>query len=257
MNLNWLQTIGALCGGALVALAVVVLLALKRRRMEARNERPPQRQKLVRPPGYSAMCRIDDLMEKLLFTLVQAVGTGVFFGVMTAACVPLLAGLALGRFTLAQVWSVPRSGMLAVGGVETLALLLWASWSVYRVSRILDETRNWRFGMRGEQAVAEQLANRELAAAGYVAFHDVPSDENWNIDHVGVRPGGLFVLETKARPRRKAIRQQEEQNVIFDGRVLQFPWCHDPDAVGQVEGNARWMRQFVAALGRRNWWCNQ
>jgi hypothetical protein len=103
--------------------------------------------------------------------------------------------------------------------------------------------------MRGEQAVAEKLADRQLAAAGYVSFHDVPGDGSWNVDHVVVGPGGVFVLETKARARRKATRQQDEQDVFFDGRVLEFPWCEDRNAAEQVERNARWVCEFLAGYG--------
>jgi hypothetical protein len=81
-----------------------------------------------------------------------------------------------------------------------------------------------------------------------VAFHDVPGDGKWNIDHVVVGPGGVFVLETKARPRRKARREQEENVVLFDGRVLEFPWCYDAEAAGQVEQGEKWVRKFLAAF---------
>jgi hypothetical protein len=108
--------------------------------------------------------------------------------------------------------------------------------------------RNWRFGLRGEQAVAEKLADRALAAAGYVAFNDLPAKngkKEWNVDHVVVGPGGVFVLETKARPKRKATQDQEEAKVIFDGKMLQFPWCVDWDVVEQVGRNATWVRELI------------
>src|SRR5436190_1851904 len=82
------------------------------------------------------------------------------------------------------------------------------------------------------------------AVAGYVVFHDLPAERGkrkWNVDHVVVGPGGVFVLETKARPRRKAKWDQEENVVIYDGKVLQFPWCYDDWAVRQVEFNAKWV----------------
>jgi hypothetical protein len=91
-----------------------------------------------------------------------------------------------------------------------------------------------------------------LAAAGYVAFHDVPGEGEWNIDHVVVGPGGVFVLETKARARRKATRPQEEQDVFFDGKVLEFPWCYDRKAAEQVERNADWVRKFLDGFGPKD-----
>ena len=112
--------------------------------------------------------------------------------------------------------------------------------------------RNYRFGLRGEQAVAEELNNRNLISAGYVSFHDVPGDGPWNIDHVVVGPGGIFVLETKTRSRRKAKRDQPEQTVFFDGKMLHFPWCFDSNAVNQVKYNAEWVKNFVAGFGPKD-----
>ena len=60
-------------------------------------------------------------------------------------------------------------------------LLIWKGWAILKLA---TDVRNWRFGLRGEQAVAEKLADRTLAAAGYSAFHDVPGTGGWNIDHV-------------------------------------------------------------------------
>jgi hypothetical protein len=251
-GLNWAQAIGMVVGGVLVVGVAIGLLAVKKRQREKRNERPPQRAKLLRPAGYSAMCRIDALAEQWMFTLLQAIGAGVVLGVMAGTFFPLLAGLALSRFTLAQIWGAPNSEMIIALALLGLIALLWAIRSFQRVWQLEGEMRNWRFGMRGEQAVAERLGDREVAGAGYLAFHDVPGDGEWNIDHVVVGPGGVFVLETKARPRRKATRQQEEQEVTFDGQVLQFPWCDDPKEAGQVERNARWVREFLAGFGPKD-----
>jgi hypothetical protein len=132
-----------------------------------------------------------------------------------------------------------------------LVSLVWLVWHSCRVWKLFKEIRDWRFGMRGEQAVAEKLADPSLAAAGYVAFHDIPGNgkSKWNIDHVVVGPGGVFVLETKARPRRKATRSQEEQDVFFDGRRLQFPWCYNDQASKQVERNAQSIREILSGCG--------
>ena len=56
-SLNLAQVVGSLAAGALVLGGFWGLFWLKRRRREARNERPPQREKVLRPAGYSAICR--------------------------------------------------------------------------------------------------------------------------------------------------------------------------------------------------------
>ena len=251
-GLNLAQVVGSLVACALVLGGFYGLFSLKKRRREQRKERPPQRDKLLRPAGYSATCRIDTLSEKWMSAAAQAVGAGMFFGLTVGTLYPLLAALALGRVTARQVWNAPRSDVIIVGALVAIIALLWAVRAFQVVWRLDDELRNWRFGLRGEQAVAESLADRGVAAAGYVAFHDVPGEGEWNIDHVVVGPGGVFVLETKARPRRKATRSQEEQEVFFDGKVLDFPWCYDGKAAEQVERNARWVREFLTGFGPKD-----
>ncbi len=80
----------------------------------------------------------------------------------------------MGRFTLAQVWARPNSDMVIAVALVGLISFLCAIREFQIVWRTDDKLRNWRFGMRGEEAVGEKLVIREVAAAGYVAFHDVP-----------------------------------------------------------------------------------
>ena len=79
-SLNLTQVVGSLVAGALVLCGFWGLFWLKKRRRKERKERPPQREKLLRPAGYSAMCRIDALSEKWMSAAAQAVGAGMFFG---------------------------------------------------------------------------------------------------------------------------------------------------------------------------------
>jgi hypothetical protein len=213
VGLNWVQVAGVLAALGLIFVTFFCLKRLKQRRREESGERPPQREKVLRPAGYSAMCRMDDLAEELVSAVIQAAGAGMVFGVIVATFSPLLTALALGKFTLAQMWAMPGSDLLVVAALLALIALLCAVRAFQRVWKIDSELRNWRFGMRGEQAVAEKLADRGLAAAGYVAFHDVPGDGKWNVDHVVVGPGGVLVLETKTRARRRPTRDQQEQDV--------------------------------------------
>jgi hypothetical protein len=124
--------------------------------------------------------------------------------------------------------------------------LLWCIRTSLLFSKHEDEIRSWRLGARGEQAVAESLADPKLAAAGYRAFHDLPGDGPWNTDHVVVGPGGVFVIETKACVRRKAKRDQPEHVVVYDGQTLRFPWRVEDRAVTQVESNVKWVRKKIA-----------
>jgi len=228
--------------------ALAVLLWLKHQRRVARNERPPQKAKLLRPPGYSLLKRLDQLDTKFLSAVLEIMVAGAIFGIGIIGLYPILKGLASHHFTLTQLRTEPGFFVLLWGAVITLASILSIVHGLARISKFLDDWRNCVLGRRGEQAVAEALAKGEVIKAGYVSFHDVPGDGPWNIDHAVVGPGGIFVLETKTRSRRKAIRNQEEHKVFFDGRTLQFPWCDDHNAAKQAERNSSWVREFVAGF---------
>jgi hypothetical protein len=218
----------------------------KKRQQAERNERPPQSEKGLRPAGYSASRRIFELSDDLLFALLEACAGAIVFGLLCIPLFSLAANVVLGRISFAQLWAVPICFLWLQGfGMATLALL-WTIRQFSLASKRDQELRDWRFGMRGEQAVAEKLASPEVARAGYIVFHDLPRDGAWNIDHVVVGPGGVFVLETKTRPRRAATRNQDEQTVTFDGRTLQFPWCYDPKAAKEAERNAEWVQKLIS-----------
>jgi nuclease-like protein len=243
------QVIGIALGIGLVVAAFATIAWLKRRSQVARHERPPQRTKILRPPGYSLTCRIDKLADQLTSYVMQAVGAGAVLGLAGTALYPLIEGLVLRRFSFAEIRSHPQSYILLSVTALALSALAWTIRSVIQAAKIHGSIRNCRFGLRGEQAVAEALADGVIAAAGYVAFHDVPGDSAWNIDHIVVGPGGIFVLETKTRSRRKPTREQPDHEVWFDGQNLQFPWCTDRDAAIQAKRNAEWVRRFISGFG--------
>jgi len=243
---SWAPTLGSTIGALFVVAIFVGLVWLKRRRKTARTERPPQKERLLRPPGYSLSRRIDDLSDRATFWALQALAAGSLFGLIGSSLYPLVAALVLQRVTFAAVRDWPQSYVLISSACLGLAAVLWTIRSVALAIRGFNEMEYYRFGLRGEQAVAEALADSSVTTSGYVAFHDLPGDGAWNIDHVVIGPGGIFVLETKTRSRRKASRDQPEHKVLFDGHTLHFPWCDDPRAASQARRNADWVRQFVA-----------
>ena len=73
-------------------------------------------------------------------------------------------------------------GFGVVGGVAATI------WGRYKFLDWMRQEYRLRTGMRGEQAVAEEM---QLAVrAGYYLFNDVPTDADCNIDHVVVGPAG-------------------------------------------------------------------
>jgi nuclease-like protein len=246
VTFSWSQIIWSFLAVVLVVAALVTRRWLVNRRRKERNERPPQRTKLLRPAGDSCLCQVDEIFDKLLLAYIEAIAAGAICGLSFGPIASIIQALLLRRFSLAQLWAAPHSSWLLLPVLVSALALAWCIRTSRLVFRYEDEIRNWRLGARGEQAVAESLADPMLAAAGYRAFHDLPGDGQWNIDHVVVGPAGVFVIESKACARRKSKSAQAEHVVRYDGRVLHFPWRDDDEAVSQAEANARWVREKIA-----------
>jgi hypothetical protein len=138
-------------------------------------------------------------------------------------------------------------------GVLIIGLAGRLIYGIGQTASITKECRWLRLGLRGEQAVAEKLS--ELAPDGYRSFHDFPAGKDWNIDHVVVGPGGVFAIETKTRSKRKAPPGKKDQEVLYDGKVLEFPWFSNGKAVTQAEASARWLATYLRkATGIESVW---
>src|SRR5437660_5437529 len=101
-RLNSAQVVGSLAGFGLVIVTFVGVLRFRKWRRDARNERPPQSEKLLRPAGYSAMSRMDKASDGLIDALVQTVSAGVVFALTLGTFYPVLDGLARGDFVFAK-----------------------------------------------------------------------------------------------------------------------------------------------------------
>jgi hypothetical protein len=211
-------------------MGVFLLAMVIDRRRRKRIEKPPQTEKLLRPPGYSLSIRLDETLDKILNTMFSACALCSLAGASIIATVQLLAAHA------PVLWLTPAVVLLVVFSFAGV-------WTTIRAFRHFGEAQNIRLGLSGEQAVAEVL--HEVADSGFRAFHDLPGDGDWNIDHVAVGTRGVFLIETKARRRRPSRNGQPEHVVIYDGKTLQFPAGYDADAVPQAERNARWLSNHL------------
>lgn len=239
------KIIGGL-GGVVVAFAICVLLLwLERRKRKARNERPPQTCKLLRPPGYTLMQKLEDLNDRLDFPMIQLLGSGAACGVLLYMLFPGMLEVIRHPGVLPKLIANPGFPTLLCALLLTVGSGLLAAHGMLRLQKQFLEYRHYRLGLRGEQAVAESVNHRRVVAQGYVSFHDLDAERRGNIDHVTVGPGGIFVIETKTRTKRKATRDQLDHQLRFDGRCLRFPWGDDLKAVEQVQGNARWLRSLL------------
>jgi len=234
-------------GAVLSGFSLWLVLWLNRRRRKLLDDRPPERSKLLRPPGYSLQQKLEALNDRSDTLLALLIGCGTVLGLFVGGLAGVIA--AGTSVPIRELFSVRMSGPLLGLVLFGVGSLLLGAWTLLRLSQLNRELRACRLGLRGEQAVAETLNHRSVLEAGYTSFHDVPGDGNWNIDHVVVGPAGIFVLETKTRSKRKSLNGQEEHKVLFDGRKLQFPWCFDDQAAQQVVRNAEWIKELLRNFG--------
>lgn len=55
----------------------------------------------------------------------------------------------------------------------------------------------------------------------------------------------MFLIETKARRKRGATKDQAAHEVIYDGEALQFPHSRDAEAIEQAKRNAAWLSNYL------------
>ena len=215
---------------ALAPLVAVILAFAIERQKRRRTEKPPQTEKLLRPPGHSLMIRLDEILDRIM----QDIATACMLSAFAGATVVCIASLWAAQVSLAALLICVF--IFAVLGVIVILVTL-------RVFKAMRQAQNFRLGLRGEQAVAESL--NEVADAGFRCFHDLPGGGNWNIDHVAVGVRGVFLIETKARRRRASRNGQPEHKVIYDGETLQFPSRWDAKPIAQATRNAKWLSDFL------------
>jgi hypothetical protein len=202
----------------------------------------------LRPPGHTLAIWLQEREEELFtpIAVLAACAGGLFAGWAAVGPILVSSGVAQWRADHGGWVAFLRMPLLPVTiscVCGTVGFLAGAGYGLVRTSQLFNEIHSLRLGLRGEQAVAEKLL--ELAPEGYRAFHDFPAAKNWNIDHVVVGPSGVFAIETKTRSKRKAPRGKKDQEVLYDGKVLHFPWFTNKKAVEQAAGNARWLESYL------------
>ncbi|HEY3761934.1 MAG TPA: nuclease-related domain-containing protein [Verrucomicrobiae bacterium] len=210
--------------GLIPGLILVAAVTFERWRRKNRGERSPLSEELLRPVGYNLQLKIEELSAKFDSWFMATF---------------ILAWADVGIFSF-----VNRIQFAIVFGLA-------AAFSTVIAFRIVLEIAAYRRGLLGEQAMAEYL--QPLIADGYQIFHDVPSDDKWNIDHVVVGSAGVFAIETKYRTKKPAKDGKRDCDAVFDGSRIQFAsGDYDSNAVGQARNNAVWLAKTLSkATGGR------
>jgi hypothetical protein len=129
-------------------IGLIIAIILERKHRE-KIEKPPQAEKLLRPPGYSLSLRLektfDSLMDKLLISCICSLIAGfwvVAIGISLSMHAPILL----------------RAICIPIFAIFAFAFVAASAMAALKAFYCFKESRNIRLGISGEQAVAEALS---------------------------------------------------------------------------------------------------
>ncbi len=186
--------------------------------------------RLLRGPGETQLKRTQKFEEDMILWVVVAGG------------MPVLVAATMLQWTN----SFPEVFRLAWVGLTIAAFIVTFLGAARWFARKTRSAYNHYLGYFGERIVAENL--EPLKQEGWRIFHDVPAKNNgtlFNLDHVAVGPGGVFVIETKTRRKGNARPGFDDHRVYFDGHELVWPWGEDSHGLAQAEQNAQWLEKWI------------
>jgi len=210
--------------------AIILHRVIRKRREERDLSKAPFKDLPCRPAGETLRIKLDSLDEQGVSELI-----GLIFS-------PLI-------LVLEIIFLHPTDAATPI--VFLVASIVTSLFFGHRLSKIVKERANYQLGFDGERFVGEELSR--LIASGFEIYHDVPFD-GFNIDHVVVGPRGVFVIETKARRKPVNLEGKKEFRVVFDGKLLQWPWGSDGHGVDQAKNNAKTLAAWLSSSAGENIW---
>jgi hypothetical protein len=108
-----------------------------------------------------------------------------------------------------------------------------------KIIQIRRQVRMLRQAEQGEKAVGQYLEN--LREKGYKVLHDIAAGK-FNLDHVLIGPGGVYVIETKtiSKPTKgQAMVEYDGEKVRVNGHIP------DRDPVMQAKALGRWLEDLI------------
>jgi len=202
-------------------------------RWQRRKKPPfPEDLRLLRMPGEYLWRRIMENNESELQWSAALVA-------------PLLIGATVIQFLQwGGLSSQPLSLLLAL--IIFLASIFLAVWWLRKT---LQRTADDYLGLFGERYVAEWLD--PLKTRGWFIFHDIQctgKKGKFNLDHVAVGPGGIWLVETKVKRKGGARPGFKEHEVIFDGSKVIWPWGENTKDLKQAADNACWLSEWLETM---------
>lgn len=213
-----------------IYMTAVIGSVLAARKLRATRWPFKEEDRLLRGPGESLRKEVMRIDENMMLELA---------GGIIAALIILPAFASLAKYLGAG------SGIALLSA--SLAFLLTTFLSARRIIGLWKRRQNHHLGWFGERVVAEKLA--PLRFSGWRIFHDVPFLSNgkpFNMDHVVISEGGLFVLETKIRRMGGQRNSGKQDEVCFDGQALHWPrYKNDESGLIQAERNAATLTTWI------------
>lgn len=212
----------------IIASFVIFLLFLKVYQLSRRGRRTPLTRELLRSPGESLRNQIEDLSIDFDSYLMML----------------FISPLIIYSSFLSQKESNTNISVLLLAIVS----LVFFTFFIYKLWRLLKQRANLRLGLDCEMAVGQEL--NQLMLEGYRVYHDFPVEEfnkKFNIDHIVVSPKGVFAIETKGRAKFNKSLSNTEAKVIYDGQTLKFPNWTETKPLEQALQNANWLSKWLSS----------
>jgi hypothetical protein len=218
-----MQFIPVLISSSFLMIPIGIILLIRHR--ERKLKRSPLSKHLLRGPGHSLRCEIDDRMWDVAGYL------------MVLPLLPLT--LYSIHVTRAYMDGSPLrfSIILVVGGLIALMIVSYKLFSEFR--------KIWRLRLGYEAEVAMGQELDQLMRNGAIVFHDFPAD-GFNIDHVVITTNGVFAIETKGRSKLIRGRGKSNATLTFDGKLLKFPTWSEKHPLEQVRSQAVWLSKWLS-----------
>lgn len=123
--------------------------------------------------------------------------------------------------------------------IFTMVAVIVLGWTILRFRTRWSEIDRLKTGLLGERSVGQYLQNA-LLRKGYWIVHDVCEDD-YNIDHVLIGPGGVFAIETKTRR-----KPGGDARIDYDGKQVRIAGqIPDRDPVAQAQACASRLQRIL------------
>lgn len=212
--------------GLLPLFALVTIVLLKKRQLDADDRRDPITTELRSLPANSLTVQAEKLADWRMDRLVIALVTGLMAALLLASRRMDMNG---------RPWD----------WLDTITILASIGAAIYFARQIIaqmPQQRKIKQAIRAEHATAQELG-ASLAGHNRI-IHDVRA-RDFNIDHVVITRVGVFAIETKSRLKPPAGKGAGAVKARYDGKQLTFPSWTETKPIEQAARQAKWLADHL------------